>query len=236
MSTMLSGRVRSRVVFCGTFGLFAILMVQLHLAVHHMMVLDIRIDVMEERLRRKVTVGTSAGPAASSLLDSDESSLRRAVGPFNASLSTHFGGESTPYDFNELKRYHTALFQADLERIANAERNPVRAAALPSDAPGAPVAVVQKGLLAIGSGGAPVAPVPVPIAPVALGIGRLGIDVRAVVAPNTANTGAGCMGNVEEEPRMAWEGHWVDFGKPASDSLVRIRPDAAGDNSLEPCH
>ena len=31
----------------------------------------------------------------------------------------------------------------------------------------------------------------------------------------------------EEEPRMQWEGDWVDFGKPASDSLIRLRVDGA---------
>ena len=204
------------------------LILQVHLAMYHTLheEMDERYGALDRRLR------AAARAAPGDLAAVDEILGRHGL----AANGTGYAAAIPGAALEDLKLRHLALFRTDLERLdatrggagagAAAGARPQNgsiAAAAGRVAAGAPVAAAVAAGAGAGAGAgafSPAAPLAAPPVP-----GRP-LSAAPAAAPVDAPAGPGCADN-EEEPQMQWQGHWVDFGKPASDSLIRMRVDGA---------
>lgn len=226
---------RQRALLGGAMLAFVLIMAQLHLAMHRIQDVDDAVDMklaaLDKRLRQKAVAGRlSTSALIDELLSRNGGgaggNATPAVGPpaIAAAEANMLGGV-----LDDLRGHHVAMFQADLERLELATRDRIRSAlagaAVTAGAGAVPVAV-SKGVPERTAAGLMTGEKPGPLAPVKAGTVLIapiepGLPFAAVKKIQE-QAEPGCNGIGEGEPRMQWEGDWVDFGPPASDSLVRM--------------
>jgi len=196
---------RQFVLASGALLVCVLILVDLHLAMHRIQDVDEDVHMKLATLDKRLRQMPSTHALIDALLSRNGRGVDANATP--AVFPPAIAAESRALGgaLEDLKRHHLALFQADLDRLGLA----TMATGNPSPRTGSFKMVMA--------------------ASKALEIGHSIGAVPTVAAP----AAPGCSGVGGKEPRVQWGGDWVDFGPPASVSLVRTRLDQAVEAGLQ---